>query len=640
MAKKEYIESPLPKSKQYTKEESAFSESGFVSHDAELAERDRWPLRKVYGRLLFFVRPYWKVLIVALCGTALFSIGVVLIADMMQFVLDTLGDRLKRGEGVMSTLMLTLYGDALANDRASLAFIIPALMVFLVCVRALGTVLSSYGFNYVSSAMSHDLRCLLFDRVLKLSVYELSYRGVGELLLYFGGRVGSAASVMNKTLVTLFRDGLTLAALLGYLLYLNWQLSILFFTVVPIIILVIRLTTGWIRRMTRHIQMEGTKLTQALHDTLLGFKEIQIFGTGGYELGKYKRMSRRQRRLGLRIAVVHVLLQPVLQILLAVALGLLISTALAPTTVLDFSPGQFTSYLIAAGLVSSPARGLSGVYAGLQVSAVNIQDLFVLLDGTSEEDKGHYSVTRASGRVEFRKVSFKYKDDGPDILKDISFVAEPGQMIALVGHTGSGKSTMINMILRFLLPNSGVILLDDMDAREYKLPVYRKQIGAVLQHNFLFNSSVYHNIAYGNIDKDDAAEIDSIAKATYVTEFMGTKKDALQKTLGVHGEQLSGGQEQRIAIARALYKDAPVLILDEATSSLDNRTEYQLQQALKKLSKGRTTFVIAHRLSTVEHADIILVLNKGRIVERGSHQELLEKDGEYAELYHRKFSDS
>lgn len=602
---------------------------------------------QIYTRVLRLTAKYWLVGLLAFIGAAMFSVSVVLVADLMQFILDALGDQLEPDNGIVSGWTLSALGPGAAQDSALIRTILPFIMLFLVLMRGTGNVMSSYCLSYVSSAVSHDFRCMLFRKILSMPAFVLTEKGSGFVLNTLGAKVDMISGTINGTLLVLLRSGTTVIGLVAYLLYINWQLSLIFFTIIPPIIYSVRKGARRINSYARRAQRAVTVMGQMTTDTMLGFKEIQMFHGRSSAHADYSFISDYSRRQGLHMAAISALLQPLLQILLAIALSVLVWMAMDPDGIANMTSGQFTSYLVAAGLISAPARSLSGILGSLQRAMVASNDVFAMLDSAPELDKGHYSVTRARGRVEFRDVSFRYEQTtgkgdvviGNDVLKGLNFLIAPGKMVAVVGRTGSGKSTMMSLLMRFLLPQRGVILLDDMDISEYQLDVYRRQLAVVLQHNFMFNATIYDNITYGCSRHKSRAEVEEVARAAYITEFSDKLPKGLETRIGVGGQQLSGGQQQRVAIARALLKDAPVLLMDEATSSLDNETEHHVQRAMRELCRGRTTFVIAHRLTTVEHADAILVLDKGVIVESGTHSDLLAKNGLYAKLYHKNFED-
>lgn len=610
-------------------------------HVMELGDDSDEPTKfwTVYFRVLNQAKRYWYMGVLSIVGILMFSVSVVLVADLMQMILDTIGGSVQPGQGIVSDWIIAIFGISAAQDSRLMQITIPLVLLFFVGLRSFGTVSSMYCLNFISVALAHDLRCMLYRKILHMPAFALEYRGIGFFTQTINGKVGAVSGAISKTLLILLREGSTLIGLLGYLIYINWKLSLLFFGVLPPMIYVVRLGARRLNEYVRRSQRSASGLAQKISDTMNGFREIQIFQGRSAEQAIYAMESDTARRLGLRVMLVRVITEPLLQVMLSLALAILVWMALDPQGFGRMTPGQFTSYLVAAGLVSAPARSLSGILGRLQAAVIAASDIYEMLDSKPEPDRGHYSVKRAKGRLEFRDVCFRYKKDGDYVLKNLNFVVEPGKMLALVGHTGSGKSTIMSLIMRFQEPQRGTILLDDMDIFEYQMDAYRRQLTAVFQHNFIFNATIYDNIAYGCMAHAPPEQVEAMADAAYVTTFSKKLPQGLDTVIGVQGQSLSGGERQRVAIARSLLKNAPILLLDEATSSLDGETEYQIQKATERLRKGRTTIAIAHRLTTVENADLILVLKEGEIVERGNHRDLIDKDGLYAALYQRKFVD-
>ena len=608
---------------------------------SKLVDNARTPLFSfsVYARMLTFLKSYWIFGLVSILGAVLFSVSVVLVADLMQFILDTLGGNLEQGKGIVSDITLRIAEPGSERNQPLLRLLIPLIMLGLVVLRGCAYLMNAYSLNYMAASVAYDLRNAVFRKVMCMRMQDLEWHGRGYVISTLTGKVNNVAVAINKTLLIFVREGVTLIALMSYLLYINWKLSIVFFAIVPIIAYIVRKAARRVNSYVRRVQLSERRLYEATGDALDGYKDIQMFQGRAIESARYAFLNNYNRKQGLHIATVQLLTQPLLQILLSSALALLVWMALAPEDANTMSPGQFTSYLVAAGLISSPARSLSGLLGGLQKALVAANDVFALLDSEPEIDRGHYSVRRAKGRLEFRNVFFRYGQTGDYVLKDISFVAEPGETIAIVGRTGSGKSTLINVIMRFLYPQRGTVLLDDMDIQEYQLDVYRRQIAVIMQQPFILNATIAENILYGSPKQHSDQQLEKIADMAYVNRFAKTFPDGLNTQLGLNGQQLSGGQKQRVAIARALTKDAPLLIMDEATSSLDTETEHYVQKATKEVRNQHTAFVIAHRLGTVQDADKILVIDRGEIIESGTHQQLFKQDGLYARLYQQKFED-
>jgi subfamily B ATP-binding cassette protein MsbA len=390
-------------------------------------------------------------------------------------------------------------------------------------------------------------------------------------------------------------------------------------------------------RTSVEIQMSMGEISQVIREASDGQRVVKAFGGQAAEIRAFDHSSEKNRRQNMRKVAVSAIGMGLLQFAGAIALGLVIYTALLSG---EITAGSFTSYLVAALWIMGPSRRLARINETIQTALAAAQSTFAVLDEAPEEDSGSVIIERARGRVEYRHVGFRYPDAGQDVLDDVSFLAEPGQVLALVGQSGSGKSTIVGLLPRFHRVARGSILIDDTDINDLTLNSLRRQIALVGQENILFDDSIRHNIAYGEEGAIDENRLMEAARAAHVLEFVERLPEGLDTRVGERGMLLSGGQRQRIAIARALYKNAPILIFDEATSALDTESERLVQAALQKLMLHRTTLVIAHRLSTVEHADKIVVLAQGRVVESGTHRELLARNGVYAGLYRNQFQDN
>jgi subfamily B ATP-binding cassette protein MsbA len=432
-------------------------------------------------------------------------------------------------------------------------------------------------------------------------------------------------------------DGLTLLALAGWLLYLNWKLTLVFAVLLPVTALLMRAMNRRFLRTSVEIQKSMGEISQVIREAGDGQRVVKAFGGQAAEIRAFDHSSEKNRRQNMRKVAVSAIGMGLLQFAGAIALGLVIYTALLSG---EITAGSFTSYLVAALWIMGPSRRLARINETIQTALAAAQSTFAVLDEAPEEDTGSVTIELARGRVEYRHAGFRYPDAGQDVLDDVSFLAEPGQVLALVGQSGSGKSTIAGLLPRFHRVTRGAILIDDTDINDLTLASLRRQIALVGQDNILFDDSIRHNIAYGGEGAIDESRLMEAARAAHVLEFAKRLPEGLDTRVGERGMLLSGGQRQRIAIARALYKNAPILILDEATSALDTESERLVQAALQKLMLHRTTLVIAHRLSTVEHADKIVVLSQGRVVESGTHRELLARNGVYAGLYRNQFQDN
>ena len=443
----------------------------------------------------------------------------------------------------------------------------------------------------------------------------------------------------TKALKVVVGEGLTVIGLLSYLFYLNWRLSLIFILVAPCIALVVSVVGKHFRRYSRRIQDSMGDVTQVSNESIGGYKEVRLFGGQRQQGDRFEFASAYNRNQSLKLALVDALSTPVIQTMLAVALGAMVWFALSPDILSGFSAGSLVAFLTAAGLLGKPIRQVSSVQSVIQRGLAAAEDIFAQLDLEDEPDTGTHSVNRARGDIAFEQLSFAYPGSDQNVLRNINFSIKAGESVALVGRSGSGKSTLIQLLARFYPVQQGRITLDGVPIADYRLGNLRRQLAMVSQNVTLFNDTVFNNIAYGDLAGASREAVTAACESAHAMEFIDQLPAGLDTVLGDDGSGLSGGQRQRLAIARAILKDAPVLILDEATSALDNESEHRIQRALDTIMQNRTSIVIAHRLSTVERADRIVVMDAGEIIASGSHAELLAQDGLYAQLYRQEFSD-
>ena len=593
---------------------------------------------QIYRRLLGYVVPHWRMFCLSLLGYLLYAAGNVLLADLMQFLLDSLDDTVKVSAGIVATFAYKFDTDNL--DPVQFARIaVPVAMVVIACTRATGFFLGNYCMNHVARSLIHTLRCEVFEKMLvaPASYYDASNQGA--LISRVTFNVEQVTGAVTKALKVVVREGLTVIALASYLLYLNWRLCLVFMVVIPVIAVVVRFVGKRFRRYSRRIQSSMGDVTQVSAESVSGYREIRVFGGQARQRERFRQASLYNRAQNLKLAFADGLSTPVIQTLMALALATLVWFALSPDILQGFTAGSLVAFLTAATQLGKPIRQLSEVQSDIQRGLAASEDIFAQLDLDAEVDTGSYEVQRARGDIKVRGVCFSYPGDDRQVLKDVSLDIPAGKTVALVGRSGSGKSTLVQLLAGFYPVGEGEILLDDIPLPDYRLANLRAQLAMVSQHVTLFQDTVYNNIAYGALaDAGDAAVL-SAAESAYASEFIEALPQGLQTVLGDDGGGLSGGQRQRIAIARAILKNAPVLILDEATSALDNESEHRIQRALDNVMANRTTLVVAHRLSTVEHADSIVVMDAGRVVASGNHNSLLNEGGLYAQLYQQKFAD-
>ncbi|GAA3711729.1 lipid A ABC transporter ATP-binding protein/permease MsbA [Oceanisphaera sediminis] len=508
----------------------------------------------------------------------------------------------------------------------------PLFVIGIVFLRGVCTFLSGYCMAWVGNHVVMSLQQQVFSKLMTMPVAFFDRNNSGNLLskvTYDASQVSSAAS---STLVTLVREGATVIGLLGLMFYHSWQLSLIFFVVGPVVGVMIAVISRRFRRLSRGMQDAMGNITSSTEQMLKGHKEVLMFNGQQVESGRFQRVSNAVRQQNMKMVAADSIGTPLVQVIASSALAILLYVSTFDNIQDQLTPGTFTVIVTSMMMLMRPLKSLTQVNAAYQRGIAACQSLFGLIDSDGENDTGTRSLKRAKGLIEFDRVGFTYPTKENPALKDVSFTLEPGKTIALVGRSGSGKSTIAGLLTRFYDIDAGEIRLDGVDLREYRLSDLRRQFALVSQQVHLFNDTIANNIAYAAKGEYSREQIIAAAKVAYADEFIDKLDQGYDTIIGENGASLSGGQRQRIAIARALLRNAPLLILDEATSALDTESERHIQAALDALRKDRTALVIAHRLSTIENADEILVIDEGRVVERGSHLELLERQGVYAQL--------
>jgi len=573
---------------------------------------------RLYQRLMTYVWPHKWVFLASILGMAVVSATEGGFAWMMKPLID---------------------GGFVKNDAASIRFI-PIFIIGIFIARGLFGFMAGYATNWVGRQVIYQIRSRMFAKLVHLPSRFYDAHSSGILISKLIYDVEQVMQAATKAFTSLVKDTLSLTVLLSWMLYLNWRLTMLFVLLAPIIAISVRAVSLRFRKTSRQIQQSMGEITHVVQEAIEGQRVVKTFCAQPVEMRAFDQVNRRNLHQAMKKAIAAALNVPVIEFLAAVGVAVAIYFAMQQSSAGRLTAGEFTSYITAMGLMMPAIKRLSVVNEVIQTGLAAAQSVFGLMDEAPEADPGIRELPTVSGDVEYRQVSFRYPASNRDVLDNISFRIAPGETVALVGASGSGKTTAANLLPRFYMIEDGEILLDGVNINELKLPSLRSHIALVSQETVLFDDSIRNNIAYGRDSAPDDDQIREAARAAHVLDFAEQMTDGLDTLVGERGVRLSGGQRQRIAIARALYKNAPILILDEATSALDTESERIVQEAMRALMKNRTTLVIAHRLSTIESAHRIVVLAAGKIVETGNHPELLARNGVYARLHRLQFSDS
>ena len=570
---------------------------------------------ELYKRLLSRTKLYKKIFILAVLGMIIHAMADTSFAALIKPLLD---------------------GSFIEQDKEFLS-IMPILIILIFIFRGLGSFMSNYGMAYVGRSIIRDIRKDMFDKIIKKSSQSYDQSITGKLVSKITFDAEQVAEAATKAITIIIKDGLTIVGLLALMFYYSFYLSIGLILLAPLIGLFLKIMSSKFRSISREIQKSMGQLTNAVEESIIGHRVIKIFGGQEHETKNFQDVNTNNRSKNLRLIFIQSLSIPLMQLIIALFAAGIIYYVTSANYLDEISVGTFMSYLTAMIMLFAPIKRLSEVNVVLQRGIAASESIFALLDSESEPDNedNHDIIDEIS--ISFKNINFKYETSKDLVLKNISFHIKPGETVAIVGKSGSGKTSLLDLLPRLYKPVSGSIFFNNQDISKFDLGFLRKQISYVGQDFTLFNDTILNNIAYGELNKFEIIDVEDAAKKANAFNFINSFPNKFNTHVGQNGILLSGGQKQRIAIARAILKNAPILLLDEATSALDSESESLIQESLNKLAANKTTIVIAHRLSTIVNADQIIVVENGEIIEQGTHNDLLNKSGAYFTLFNSQF---
>lgn len=566
--------------------------------------------KKLFSRIFSYVKPYWVTFTISMLALVTLS---------------------ATNTGFLATIK-KVTDEGFVESGTHNNVVLPLMLVCLLSLRAISGFISSYTMRWVGRKVIEQIRLDTFLKLMALPVSFFDANSIGTITSKITFDSEQMYNAVTKAMVSIVRDSLTIIGMIAYMLYLDWHLTIIFALIAPLMVFFLRIMTPKLRFASHAVQKTMGDMTQVIEEATSGQRMVKIFGGEAYEYARFSHVTKLNRQMMTRLGKVSGINSMVIELLAALSLGLVVYYAVG-----RFSAGEFAAFIGALLMLIAPIKSLTSLNADLQIGLAAAQSILSLVDLPSQKDEGNQKIERTIGKVEVRGVSLHYDNTKRLALNNINLTIEPGEKIALVGLSGGGKTTLLNLLPRFYELQQGNIMIDGVEIGAISLKSLRKQFSMVSQEVVLFNDTVFNNIAYGALRDVSEAQVIVAAKAAHAWEFIQELPNGLSSQIGDRGVRLSGGQRQRLAIARALLKDSPILLLDEATSALDSESEQHVQAALDTLMHGRTTIVIAHRLSTIENADRILVMEHGKIVESGTHQALLALNGRYTALYKKQF---
>lgn len=575
--------------------------------------------RQLYFRLLRYVKPYWKRLALSVAMLVL----------------------LAATEPIFPALMKPLLDEGFTNQNEVFIKWIPIAMVILFLIRGILSFTSSYASSWVANRVVTDLRKEMFSCLVRLPTAYFDQHSSGKLGSKIAYDVGGVTGAATQALTVIVRDSLTLLGLMGWLLWLDWKLATITLALFPLMAIIVRYFNKRLRSLSSQSQIAMAQITHSIEEAAVNNKVVKIFNAENFESTEFASVNERLRGILMRATVASSAVTPLIQLLASLSVAVIVGIALNLPSDGTASAGGFMSFLTALLMLLQPIKRLTDITSTIQRGLAAAESVFELIDEPSERISGDKLISEYfSGEIEFKSVTFNYPYGEKPALKNLNINITSGQKLALVGKSGSGKTTITNLLSGFYTDFDGDILLGGISIHKLKLNEIRQQVSLVSQDVRLFDNTIAANVSYGESEPRNEERIISALKSAHAWEFIEHTKDGINTLIGQNGVKLSGGQRQRLAIARAFYKNAPILILDEATSALDTESERNIQEALKTLMNDRTTIIIAHRLSTIEHADHIVVMESGTIVEQGSHNELIHQDGLYAHYHRLQFTET